>query len=144
MVNPPSPAGQAPSDDARPIDATSERRLELHHAEYGDHAISYQQAFDLAVVGVLTREDGETPRAILVMDAEASGQTLTKDELDQKTRALVAAGDFELLPVGETDEGDEDPAKKWIFAVNVDTDSDERFWASVDRDTGEVVVSGFN
>lgn len=144
MVSPGEPVGQQPEDDVRPVDGTPSRRVELHQAKYGDHPISYKQAFDLSIPAVLTDENGETPRAILATDADASGQPMTKDELDQKMRQIVAAGDFELLPVDETNVFDEDPAKRWIFAVHVNTDSDEQFWASVDRDTGEVLVSGFN
>jgi hypothetical protein len=144
MISPGEPEGQQPEEDVRPVDGTPSRRVELHRAKYGDHAINYKQAFDLSIPAVLADENGETPRAIIAMDADASGRPMTKDELDQKMREIVAAGDFELLPVDETNENEDDPAKNWIFAVHVNTDSDEQFWAAVDRDTGQVLVTGFN
>ena len=132
-------ASASAANEVRPIDGTSERRIQLHEAAYPGHAVSYQQAFDLAIPAVLFSEEGESPRAIL--NSEGS---IPKDDLDRKMRELVAAGSFELLPVDETNVFEEDPAKRWIFDVEVDVENFGKYWVSVDRDTGHTLVSGFN
>ena len=56
--------------------------------------------------------------------------TLLGHELNEAFGLVAANGD--------------DPAKNWIFQVVLDTGSDHGFWASVDRETGAVSVTGFN
>lgn len=140
--HPPSAGG--PSREVRPRDTTPPGLPAAHEAEYGRRAIEYERAFDLAIPAVLTHETGESPRALVKEFAEAEGHPLTKEELDEKMRELVAAGSFELLPVDETNENEDDPRQNWIFQVSVETGSDHGFWASVDRNSGQVEVSGFN
>ncbi|WP_147707554.1 hypothetical protein [Microvirga massiliensis] len=136
-----------PDDDGlevHPKDTTPAGLPDAHVAEYGKTPISYKKAFQLAIPAVIHQEDGETPRAIVKETAESEKHSLSEAELDRKMTKLVDEGSFELLPVGESDENGDDPRKNWIFSVNVDTGSDHGFWASVDRNTGEVSVTGFN
>jgi hypothetical protein len=134
------------ANDVRPEDLTPPRRIDAHLAEYGNHAIDYDEAFDRAIPAVVSSEDDvESPRSIVRADAEArAGQRLSDKELDRVMRELVSSGSFELLGVGESNETGDDPKKRWIFQVNVDTGTDHGFWAAVHRDTGKVHVSGFN
>lgn len=134
-----------PTSDGRPEDATPPRRIRAHEVEYGKHAVSYDEAFDLAIAGVVSSEkNADCPRSIIKADAELAGHPLSKDELDQVMAQLVAAGIFELLGVGESSEQEDDPKENWVFGVDVETQSDHGFWAAVHRDTGKVIVSGFN
>lgn len=130
--------------EANPKDATPAGLAAKHAAKYGAHSVPYEDAFRLAIPAVIHQEGGETPRDIIKGIAEMDGKPLTEAQLDKKMQKLVNAGNFELLPVGESNENGDDPKKFWIFRVHVETGSDHGFWASVDRDTGEVSVTGFN
>src|SRR6476469_10364678 len=96
--------------EGRPIDATSEERIRAHQAEYGEHAIDYDKALDLAISGVMNSEPGgDTPRDILRMNAEeAAGHPLSKEEVDELMRRLVAGGTFELMGAGVINEVGDD------------------------------------
>ncbi len=136
-----------PDDDgleAHPRNKTPVGLPEAHVAKYGKRSIDYEKAFKLAIPAVIHQENGEAPRVIVKEMAESEGHPLSGKELDRKMRKLVDEGSFELLPVGESNENGDDPAKNWIFSVGVATGSDHGFWASVDRETGEVSVTGFN
>ena len=130
--------------EAHPRDRTPAGLPEAHVAKYGKTPIDYRKAFELAIPAVIHQEDGEAPRAIVKENAESEGHQLSEVELDWKMRKLVDEGSFELLPVGDSNENGDDPKKNWIFSVNVNTGSDHGFWASVNRETGEVSVTGFN
>ena len=97
----------ARANDPRPADATTQTRIEAHLAEYGEHTIDYDEAFDLAIPAVVSsEEDIETPRSIVRADAEERADgPVSDEELDRLMRALVGAGTFELLGVGETSSG---------------------------------------
>ena len=60
--------------EGRPIDATSKGRIRAHQVEYGEHAIDYDKALDLAISGVMNSEPGgDTPHDIVRMNAELMG-----------------------------------------------------------------------
>lgn len=133
-VKPPSTTG--------PKDTTPKGLIEKHLKEYGSHKVSYQDALAKGIQAILTSEEGcEDPRALL---KEFADPPMTKKQLDAKMKEIVAAGSFELLPLGEAEESCGDPQADWIFRANVDVGSDHGFWVSVNRDTGEAMVNGFN
>jgi hypothetical protein len=124
-------------------DTTPKLLIASHTAEYGSAGIGYAAAFKKGIDQVMRDEDGgETPRALIKFFAEEEGNPLTTAELDAKMKSLFKG--MELLPVGEASESNGDPAKDWIFAVDLDAGSDHGFWVSVNRQTGEAFVNGFN
>jgi hypothetical protein len=134
-----TPAPAKPSKG--PKDTTPKGLVTAHLDAYGSHKVTYQQAFDKAIAALLVQEDGETPRAIL---KEFADPPMSTKQLDAAIKRIVNAGGLELLPLGEAEESGGEPQADWIFRASVDAGSDHGFWVSVNRDTGEAVVNGFN
>lgn len=135
----------AKSDFAAPKvkDTTPKLLIAAHQAEYGSSAVGYAAAFKKGIDAVMKDEEtGETPRALLKYFAEDEGKPLTDAQADAKLKKLFKG--MELLPVGEASESGGEPAKDWIFSVDINVGSDHGFWVSVNRQTGEAMVNGFN
>jgi hypothetical protein len=125
-----------------PKDTTPKGLIEKHLKEYGSQKVGYQEALQKGIQAILTTDEGgEEPRSIL---REFADPPMTKKQLDAEMARLVNAGSFELLPVGEAEESCGDPETDWIFRARVDVGSDHGFWVSVNRETGEAMVNGFN
>jgi hypothetical protein len=133
-----------PPPSGVPANLTPVGRAGEHLLAYGRTPISYSGAFNRLIPAVIRQDGRDTPRNIVRNIAEMAGQPLSEAELDRKMTDLLARGSVELLPPGESNEVGDDPAKAWIFELQIDTESDHGFWAAVDRHTGEVSVSGFN
>lgn len=120
-------------------DTTTTAVRRAHEAAYGSSNVSYAEAFKRAKDTILTYDGEEGPRATL---QEFADEPLSKAKLD----ALIAKRfhGLELLPVGESEESYGEPAKDWIFRVDVDTGTDNAFWVSISRETGEASISSFN
>ena len=124
-------------------DTTPKLLIAAHQAEYGPSAVGYAAAFKKGIDAVMKDEgNSETPRALLKYFAEENGAPLTEAQLDAKMKKLLKG--MELLPVGEASESGGDPAKDWIFGVDINVGSDHGFWVSVNRQTGDASVAGFN
>ncbi len=120
-------------------DHTPPALIKEHEEAFGTSAISYDQAFKLAIEAVLTDEDGETPRAIL---REINDNSLTKEQLDAEVKKAFKG--LTLMEIEETGEQGGEPSEEWIFRVSHETGSDHGHWVNVNRETGEAWVSGFN
>ncbi len=122
-------------------DETPASRVRAHEAQY-ESRVSYRAAFEKAARAVLTDDSPESPRGLLLEQAEYDGVTLSRAQLDAQLKKALEG--LELLAPGETGESMAESDTHWIFAVGIDVGTDHGFWACVDRQTGETYVTGFN
>ncbi len=134
----PRPGASADDQFERPLpkvkDETPLARVETHRKTYGDTPVFYEDALALATRAVMKDVSPGAPRTLLARTGARDVETALAKRLE--------AGSLALLKAGRSDGFGTDPARWWIFEVNVDVGGGHAFWARVNRQTGEARVEG--
>lgn len=130
--------GSAPAATLK--DATRASTIAAHEKAYGKSKVSYAKAFAIAARAIFKDDAG--PRWLLTQYQLDDTGSVDKARLERDLKKAIKG--LKLLGVGRTNENGDDPKANWIFTADVDDGSDNGYWVSVDRKTGEALVTNFN